>query len=138
MMKIFSRLWPEKTEYKPAQLLNSEAVTDLDAIISEPIEFRLHGKIHRINPLTTEQFLKVTNEYVNIQSMQKMDSLDSQEVISRYHAFISVACASITREDIEKMTQQQAGALLNLIIGLLTGDTFKKKLQIPPVANSLQ
>jgi hypothetical protein len=113
--------------------LNTNIVADLDAILVEPVCFVLHGSEHIIRPLTTEQFFRLTSEYTKLLEIQRSDKIDTSDLIDKYYGFVSTVCDSVSRKDIENMTQQQVGALLNLIIGILTGETFKKKVITLPI-----
>jgi hypothetical protein len=131
-MSFLSRFLPTRQKSRPAT--NSEMVADLDALLTHSVEFQLHGKVYRIEPLTTEQFFHLTNEYANLMDVRTKSGMSADEIIGVYHSFISVAVPDITREDISNMTQQQVGGLLQIIIGLITGEIFsKKKVNLPPM-----
>lgn len=105
-------------------------VSDLDAILSEPVFFKIHGKQHEIKPVSTLAFLKFTNALNTIQSVQSNKESSESEVIDATTAIIQSIAPSIQRKDIEDSTGAQIYALYQLILdsiaGRLQGETKKK------------
>jgi len=101
----------------------AKLVSDLDRMIAESIAFKLHGKVHRINPITVEEFYRFTKAF-SIVSGMKPDSLSPAETLTMYHEVISSVAPTVTKKDIEDMTQAQVGALLQLVIEAVTGKAY--------------
>jgi|SRR6185312_183182 len=106
-----------------------ELLCDLDAIIEKTSTFKLHGKIHEIEPITTETFYKFVN---GVLELQRAEVGSSQEDNARYLALVQPLCKSITRKDVDQMTMVQKGALLQKLSQKITGqsvadDDSKKK-----------
>ena len=132
MASFLNRFLPARQKNRP--VVQSEMVADLDAILTHSVEFQLLGKRYIVAPLTTEQFFHLTNEYAHLMNMKNEKDKTASEIIDVYHRFVSVAVPSITREVIGEMTQQQVGGLLQIIIGLVTGEIYsKKKVMFQPV-----
>jgi hypothetical protein len=94
---------------------------DLDAIISEPIYFKLHGKRHEIKPVTTQEFLVVSAALSNMWDMMSKKQVPPDEVIDRYTEVIQSVCDTVTRKDVEDMQQSQAVGLMQLVMDTMTG-----------------
>lgn len=120
---------------RPARQINYEQVADLDAMLSEPVAFKLHGKQHVIRPLDVEQFMKLTGALTDIYALQKQKDVTAETLVDTYYALMHECCSSITREDIENMTQQQVAALFELVIETITGKLFAEKKKTLAVAN---
>lgn len=111
-----------------------ELYVDLDAVILKPVKFRLHGNVHEIKPMATEDFFKVSQELVAIQELGKKELVTPDELAGRYHSLISTVCQTVTMEDIKRMDQVQCAGLLNLVIATVTGEAhaddfdLKKKI----------
>ena len=127
--KIFSKLQPTRQAAAP-----SGVVADLDAMLSEAVGFKLHGKMHVIRPLTVEQFMKLTNKMAEIYDLKNKTGIEPSEIVDLYYSTVSIASKTVTREDISNMNTQQVTALLELIIETITGKIFteKKTLMMGP------
>lgn len=99
----------------------TQVVSDLDAMVAHPVAFRLHGQIHEIRPISVKEFYAFTNAIVSLQGLEKAEHITPTQVVDLYQRLIQSVCDSIERSDIEKMTQAQCGALLNLIMECVTG-----------------
>ncbi len=123
------KLWPSRTQSKP-----SEVIADLDALIADPVSFKMHGKTHTIKPVTTKEFMQFTNAYALFWEMKDKETVTPDELIDRYFDLISPICDSVKREDIANLTQAQVGALFNLVIEVVTAkahvDTAQKKTSL--------
>ena len=96
-------------------------VSDLDAMIAQPIAFRLQGKIHHLNPITVKEFFAYSNALLSIERLKEREVLKDEDMVNVYHGVIHSVCDSITKDDIKNMTHAQAAALLKLIIDHVTG-----------------
>lgn len=106
---------------KPVEAPQAQIVSDLDAMVAHSVAFRLHGKVHQINPVSVKEFYAFTNAILTLQSLEKAESISPAQIIDLYQQLIQSVCETIERKDIEAMTQAQCGALLNLIIECVTG-----------------
>ena len=111
----------------PARSANIESIADLDAMIVEPVSFKLHGKTHVISPLTTQQFLVLSAALNNIYQLKNDGEVTAQVLIDRYYELMHIASKTITKSDIEKMSQYQVSALFELITQTITGKLFSEK-----------
>lgn len=98
-----------------------QLVSDLDKMISDPIAFKWGGRIHTIKPVTTEQFLKVSEAMLTINQLVQKNTLSVEEIIDAYWRVFSAVCDSITKKDVARMTQAQLGALYQIIVETVTG-----------------
>lgn len=113
------KLWPARTNQKKSDV---EVVTDLDAMLSEPVPFRFNKKVHYLKPVELGAFLKFTNARIALTEEKKDGSpLTKDELVKRYHDVISSVCDSISYEDIYHMSQTQVAALYQLVIDMITG-----------------
>lgn len=110
------KLWPTRQKH------TADLVADLDAMVSEAIAFKLHGKQHIVKPISLEEFLKYTNAYSQIwNSTDEKKKLTNEQFIEMYHQLFSSVCDTITIDDIKRMSQAQVGALFQLISDTVTG-----------------
>lgn len=128
------KLWPTRQQAKR----ENDPVVDLDAIVAEPVHFRLRGKIHTLKPLALDEFLKFTNaQNALMESLKDDQKLDAKTLAERYLGVISSVCDTITIDDLMGMEQVQVAALYQLVIDMVTGQTDfdgsgkKKRLKIP-------
>ena len=126
------KLWPSRQDAKKKQEQPSVMVADLDALLTEKISFKLFGKVHTIDPLTVEQFAKFSQAYFEVTQMGGKAKVSPEEMIAAYSKLTSVVVPSVGRDEISKMTQQQAAGLFQIMADLHTGRLFgdeKKTLQ---------
>lgn len=134
------KIWPTRTKH-----VDTEPVTDLDAIIAEPVSFRYKGKIHTLRPMRLDEFLKFTNAQANLMGSLKdtANPMTAKALAKKYHEVVFSVCETITIDDILGMEQVQVAALYQLVIDLVTGqvktgDDSKKKRQKIPLYESVQ
>jgi len=124
MFGLFQKLRPARQKYTESA---TNAVADLDAMLVEPVSFKLHNKIHLLRPLNVEQFMVLSMALVDIVELQKKQSISPDELVDKYYALVSSACDTVSKNDIRDMSQQQVSALFNLIIETITGKVFSEK-----------
>jgi len=99
---------------------------NLDQLIAEPLPFRVHGKVHILKPVTTEEFYFLTNALSRLYTLRDQEKgVKADELIEAYFQVVSSICSTITRKDIEDMTQPQIGALYSLVLEHATGRSQK-------------
>lgn len=106
---------------RPVEMPEAQVVSDLDAMVAHPVAFRLHGKVHYIKPISVKEFYAFTNALAGISALESEQKLTSAQVIDLYERLIASVCDSISRREIEMMTQAQCAALLQLIVECVTG-----------------
>jgi hypothetical protein len=123
---ILSKIMPARSEAKPVY-------ANLDKLSKEVLRFELHGKIHELQPITVEVFYGLTNALVAFNA--KVEGETADQVIDKCTRLFQSVCSTITREDVEKMTKMQVGALYALItehaVGRsheMTSEDLKKKV----------
>lgn len=96
-------------------------VSDLDKMIAEPIAFRLHGKVHKIKPVSVSEFFKYTNALAALTRLKDKDAFTANDILVRYYDLIAAVCDTITYKDVEQMTHAQIAALFSIVIEAVTG-----------------
>ena len=124
---LFS-LRPNRDNNKAAQ---AHVVADIDAIDVKPVAFKWADKIHVLRPITTKEYLKVTETFAKMERLSKEGGYTCDELVDVYAELLASLCDTITRADIMRMTQAQVGAVLQLIIDHVTGRVEKKKMTAP-------
>lgn len=119
------KFFPSRTDAKAKQ--GPDLVADLDSLVNESFHFKLHGKIHTIDPVSTIEFFKFANALARVEGLKTAEKVTGNELIDSYYNLASSICHTITREDIERMTQQQAGAFLQLLMDVSMGRVDEKK-----------
>jgi hypothetical protein len=120
----------------PARLTPKDytIVADLDAIIAEPMAFKLGGKAYEIIPVKVEDFVKLARSLDQIRKLleerKEGKDITDDHVTEAYFSFFSPLCPQLTLSDVRKMNVVQLHALLQLFIRHFTGQdiTLKKKL----------
>lgn len=137
---MLSKLWPARTAKKI-----DGPVSDLDAIIAEPVNFRFKGKIHQLKPVDMQTFLKFTSAHSSLMraAQDPEVKLSAEDLAQKYHQVISSLCNTITVKDIMDMEQVQIAALFQLVMDVVTGqvddgDGKKKRMKIQGLYSSVQ
>lgn len=115
-----------------------ELISDIDAILAQPIYFRLHGKVRSIKPVSTENFLKYTAALSGFYGLREQKNVTPDELINAYHELAKSISDDISRDDICQMTQAQVAAMFTLILKSVSGEAQaeaeKKKTMMSPEA----
>lgn len=135
-MGLFS-LKPARTQYTAEDV---KVVADLDALIAQPVGFKLNGKTHVIKPVTTEQFFNLITKLEQLDTLKRKiaatSDIDENEFVKAYHEVFSVACDTMTKDDLYQMTHAQRAALLQIILQAVGGtaqvDQAQKKNPLSP------
>lgn len=102
-----------------------KVVTDLDRLIEEKVGFKWHGKTHVIKPISTELFLKITNENGKLEALRNIEGVDQKMVLDAYARIFGAVCDTITIHDVREMTYMQIANLFRLIVECVTGKTYE-------------
>lgn len=113
-MKKWIRSWKAKRELP-------EVVTDLDALLSKPVGFKFHGRIHIIAPLEVAEFLRATSAIASIEELRKAENPTEDELVDRYSNVFAVVCPTITKAMVRTMSLQQIAALFSLVLETIMG-----------------
>jgi hypothetical protein len=127
-MRQWIRSWKSKKELP-------QVVTDLDALISKPVGFRFHGRIHIIPPLEVAEFLKATSAIAAIDELRTMEKLTEEDLVDRYSRCFAIVCPTVTKDLVQKMSLQQIAALYNLVLEAIMGKAqvdLEKKSSLKP------
>lgn len=123
---------------------SSVVIADLDAMLVEPVAFKLHGKEHIIKPITFEQHLRITQGFNEFNAMLGKPGLKPDDIVDGYLKLVQVAVPTMTKEDVEQAEQSQLASVFSLIVRSYTGELFadqeKKKTlkQNPTLLSSSQ
>lgn len=115
-------------------------VLDLDAVMTETLEFQIQGERHQIAPVSTSQFVEVVEAFSVLDALIKKNQVTADEMIEAYTRCFSTLSPSITRKHVEGMTQKQCGMLWQLMLDCVTGKAYtqdtlvKKKVETEAVA----
>ncbi len=100
------------------------------------LPFFLHGKRHEIRPILLEEFYGITNSFAEMKNRYSAGPIDSRHLVDMYFRLFRSVVPTISRQDIEEMTQAQCAALFVLILRKLEGrddeistEELKKKSQ---------
>lgn len=122
------KLWPARSKH------TTELVADFDAMSTDPVAFKLNGKIHEIKPITTGEFFAYANAFAKLMAMldEKKITIQPSELIERYYELFKSVCDTITIDDIRNSNNAQVAGLYQLVVDTVTGKTHadqKKTLQ---------
>jgi len=135
-MKLFTTRQLGQKDVKEEPLI----VADLDQIICEPVAFKFGGKAHYLKPVSTKEFLKVTEVFAKMEKLGKENKYTVEELVDVYADLISSLCDTIGKKELLTMSQIQVGALFQLILDHVTGKNLseeakKKHQQMAKVAH---
>jgi hypothetical protein len=118
---MLKKLWPTRSKYKDV-----EVVADFDAMSSEPVAFKLNGKIHTIKPITNTEFFTFANAYARLTALlkDKGDSVPAEQVFDGYYEVFRSVCETISMDDIKNANSAQLGGVYQLIIDCVTGKAY--------------
>lgn len=125
------RLFPARDN---ARVDDVEVFSDLDAMLTESISFRFCGRIHKIDPITTQKFAEFVDAQSRLDELSKTGKMTPTECIDACFKVIQSVIPSITLEDIEKAQQHQVVAIFEMIRKTITGEIYeeeKKKTLLP-------
>jgi hypothetical protein len=103
-------------------------VSDLDAMIADPVPFRFGGKVHKIKPISVMEFYKYTNALSELMKLKERNDVTATEMLDGYFSLFNSVCDTITHKDIESMSAAQIAALFKLTVDSITGAS-----QVSPV-----
>lgn len=129
---MFEKFLPTRQKHQAPKGSAAVKVADLDALVSKSITFTLHGKDHKIDPLTVEQFVRFAAAYSDVLKLQDQDVVTPEQLVEAYYNLVSSVCTTVSKDDIHKMSQQQVAALFQIMVDLHTGRLFgdeKKTLE---------
>lgn len=105
-----------------------DSLSDLDSILVETHTVKFDGKIYEIPPVTTQRFLEITKGLALLDVAKTNEAMTSEDVVKIYYQIFSAATnGAMSLETVRKMTISQAGAMLNLVIGFMSGKIPGKK-----------
>lgn len=100
-------------------------VADFDKIIGDPIPFQVLGKRHFLNPITMKEFAISADAMAQIMDKlvdpMALKDFSVDRLLKMYLGVISSVCDTITMDDLNRMSQAQARALLQLVYDHITG-----------------
>jgi len=102
-------------------------IANLDSIITESVSFTLLGRDHTIKPVTLEQYLLITQAWASLEDLRKSEKINDEQILDAYYKCVSPVVKSLQRDDFNKLSIQQIGALLQLITKTVTGEAFGEK-----------
>lgn len=110
-----------------------EIVTDLDAILGRTVGVRFNGNIHRISPLSFEEFLLACNALAELDRLKTEKVVSVEEVRGAYSDLFGICCPSILKDSaFDKLTNQQIAILYNMVLEQIMGKAeleYQKKSQ---------
>lgn len=113
-------------------------ISDLDAIIVKSVPFRFKGKIHRLDPINLEDFLKFTSAQATLMTAMSNQELQlsAKDLAQKIFNVFSSVCSTLTLDDVLAMEQVQVAALYQLVLDMVTGQVDmgegkKKRAKIP-------
>ncbi len=122
-------LWTGAPPARPAL-----PVVDLDAVSERSLPFLLHGKRHEIRPIQVQEFYGITNSFAEMKNRYAAGPIDSKQLVDMYLRLFQSVVPTITRADVQEMTQAQCASLFLMILAKLEGrdhdlaaDDLKKK-----------
>lgn len=123
--------------FKTNKKQSATVIRDFDALVIEPVAFKLHGKIHTLKPISVEELWKFAHAMQAVQSATEKNEISVDGIKGAYLAIFQSVCPSIQMEDVDQMNQAQIGALLQFVIDTIKGASqvddyeIEKKKSLP-------
>jgi hypothetical protein len=99
-------------------------VADLDRMLGDLPGFRFQGRIYRVKAMNTAVWLQLCNELAGLNLRMKDSGFDRAEVRKRYSSLLGKAVDGIRFEDVDRMTDAQLGAVVQLVVECVTGKAY--------------
>lgn len=96
-------------------------VSDLDAMIADPVPFRFGGRVHNIKPISVMEFYKYTNALAALMGLKDKQDATSEDMLDAYYNLFNSVCDSITHKDLASMSTAQIAALFKLTVDAISG-----------------
>jgi len=96
-------------------------VSDLDAMIADPVPFRFGGRVHKIKPISVMEFYKYTNALAMLMGLKDKQDASSEDMLDAYYNLFKSVCDTITHSDIQSMSTAQIAALFKLTVDSISG-----------------
>ncbi len=115
-------------------------VVDLDRMLSTSVGIRFRGRIHKINPMTLETFLKTINEIARLDALRKKENVPVKEVRDGYYRVFD-KCSDTLGSAAKDMNDAQIAAVLRQVVECVTGKAYaqndqKKNSMIPKLQSA--
>ncbi|OPZ24619.1 MAG: hypothetical protein BWZ03_00094 [bacterium ADurb.BinA186] len=98
-----------------------DVLTDLDALVDQPIYFRLQGRTYKIKPMNTEQCFIAWSQFSKLDALIKAKEVSMTDAIEVYADLFESVVEDFDRKIVRDMTQAQCGALLKLVFDSVSG-----------------
>ena len=136
MSGVLSKIMPARTAREEPSI-----VVDLDDLVSKPVGFRFRGRVYRVEPVSAERFMTLSQELATVGALigkaSRGEEVHEAEIYAGYQKVISALCPEFTTDILREMSLPQIHGLLNLIIKHVTGQPMtaesgeKKKMTLP-------
>lgn len=100
-------------------------VLDLDEVISEPVQFKLKGRMRTMKPLDVGSFLAVVNKMALLKSIAETKTTP-QAMAEAYYSLFKTCIDPITLEEVMDMHVVQIAMTLSLILRRQYGEDLNK------------
>jgi hypothetical protein len=107
-------------------------VADIDKLLTHRVSFKWAGKVHYINPVSTETMLRFMEETARLNFIlqqgrkRDVDGPTDRDFYEQYARVFALLCSSLTLEDVKNMTPLQVGAVMNIMKGCISGEVFEQ------------
>lgn len=122
--------------FKPTrdQQSGSVLVADLDALVSRSFQFRLHGKVHELKPVSTQRYLDYIQAMGRLSELRDKTDHTPQSIAETTLSVFQPLIPSLTKEDLMDATQEQIRALFSMVVkqveGRLSPEIDEKKKSV--------
>jgi hypothetical protein len=105
---------------------------DLDQLESRTSGLLLHGIERTLKPISIMSQMKIANAFARIRVLASQDKISGKDLYDAYFDIFSMIVEPFSKDDLDKMSQWQCGALYQQIEDHITGrmrikDSEKKK-----------
>lgn len=102
---------------EPVKQLDAEVICDLDSIIEKRAVCTLNGKQHYVEPVTNARFIEFSMKLAEIAKIKD----DPKKVLGIFQEMISSMCPTISKDEINALTQAQSIMLYAAITDKVMG-----------------
>jgi hypothetical protein len=112
---------------EPVKGSNAEIICNVDSIVEKRAAFILNGRTHYIDPITTEKFIAFVTKLGEMADIKE----DAHKVRDKFLEMIRSVCSSVSKSDVDGLTQMQSISLFCAIRDKVMGKTPEDEKKNP-------
>ena len=144
-MFLSSLFMPARAQAQHDQIPDVKIVCDFDSVLSQRVGFKFQGRVYQMEPVTVENYMKVTLAYRDLLDMAQGRAqgvaMKQDEIYLRYFELIHPLVPEFSYETLKQLPFTALNQLINLVIKNLSGDNSylnKQEVEKKNTSNQLR